>query len=413
VLARAQTGITAHRTAWGSVKLIGPGEAGTSGAEVQVEQLRHAFLFGANCFGWGATEGPATELDVAYRLRFVELFNAATLGFYWHTHEPSRGKSRHDRTDRMAAWCRDHGIAMKGHPLAWANLPDPDWLPADLGEVRAASLDRVRELVARFRSQIDVWDVVNEPSLLMWANTRLGRWAQSVGTQAYVRQHLEAARAANPEATLLVNEVLTQYPMYTLLDSLREESGRPLYDAVGLQSHMHLGPWSLAGTWDVCNRFSRLGVPLHFSEVTVLSGERLDGNRWGPSRFAYEIMQRDYVPKLYTLLFGHPAVQAITWWDLSDRGAWKGAAAGLLRADMSPKPAYEQLHDLIKRQWWTRVDGETDARGEFSFRAFYGRHRLTARSTDGREVQQEFDWLPGQENRVEIVLPEQSHQPGR
>jgi GH35 family endo-1,4-beta-xylanase len=300
---------------------------------------------------------------------------------------------------------------LKGHPLAWANLPDPTWLPTNLGEIRAASLNRVREIVARFKGEIDVWDVVNEPSLLMWAHTRLGQWAQSVGTEAYVRQHLRTAREANPEATLIVNEVLTQYPVYPLLDSLRDESGRPLYDAVGIQGHMHLGPWSLGGTWKVCEHFARLGVPLHFSEVTVLSGERLDNHRWGRSRFEYEIMQRDYVPKLYTLLFGHPAVQGITWWDLSDRGAWKGAPAGLLREDMSPKPAYEQLLDLIKRQWWTDVEGETDTDGAFSFRAFYGRYRVTARSREGRVVRHEFDWLPGQENRVKLVVPNSRRTP--
>jgi GH35 family endo-1,4-beta-xylanase len=408
VLAQAQTGITAHRTARGRLVLVAPDGDLISGAELRVEQLRHAFLFGANCFGWGKVGEPPAESDEAYRRQFANLFNAATLGFYWHTYEPERAEPAYERTDRVAAWCREHGIVLKGHPLAWANLPDPAWLPADLGEIRAASLSRVRQIVSRFKGRIDVWDVVNEPSLLMWANTRLGQWAQSVGTEAYVRQHLEAARQANPGATLMVNEVLTQYPMFSLLDSLREESGRPLYDAVGIQSHMHPGHWSLAGTWDLCNRVARLSVPLHFSEVTVLSGERLDGNRWGPSRFGYEILQRDYVPELYTLLFGHPAVQSITWWDLSDRGAWKGAPGGLLRADMSPKPAYEQLHDLIKRRWWTQVEGETDAQGEFSFRAFYGRHRLTARSRDGREDQQEFDWLPGRENHVEIVLPKQA-----
>jgi endo-1,4-beta-xylanase len=60
---------------------------------------------------------------------------------------------------------------------------------------------------------------------------------------------------------------------------------------------------------------------------------------------------------LYALLFAHPAVHALTWWDFSDRGAWQGAAAGLVRQDMSPKPAYERLRELIKGEWWTRAEG--------------------------------------------------------
>jgi hypothetical protein len=199
--------------------------------------------------------------------------------------------------------------------------------------------------------------------------------------------------------------VLTPYPSYALLDNLRDESGQPWFDAVGIQSHMHLGPWAPRYVWEVCERYARLGRPLHFTEVTVLSGERLPGDRWGPTRFEYEVMQGDAVPALYTLLFSHPTVEAVTWWDLSDRGAWKGAAAGLLRSDMSPKPAYERLEDLVKRQWWTRVRGETNAQGEFVCRAFHGRHRLTVQPPAGPAVHHEFDCLREADNRVEIVVP--------
>jgi len=34
-----------------------------------------------------------------------------------------------------------------------------------------------------------------------------------------------------------------------------------------------------------------------------------------------EALQAEEAVKLYRLLFSHPAVQAITWWDLSDRFA--------------------------------------------------------------------------------------------
>ncbi|MGA1237343.1 MAG: endo-1,4-beta-xylanase, partial [Limisphaerales bacterium] len=375
------------------------------GTQIQITQLEHAFPFGVTAFRWGPEPTPTDPLQAAYRQRLTDLFNAATLGFYWHTYEPSPGRPNHDYTDAVAKSCLAHCLRLKGHPLAWANLPDPSWLPDQPADIRQASLARTRDLVSRFKGRIDTWDVINEPSLLMWANTRLGDWAQSVGSQSYVRQHLEAAREANPTATLLVNEVLTQYPVYPLLDALRDADDRPLYDGVGLQSHMHMEPWSLTGVWKLCNRYAQLGVPLHFSEVTVLSGERLPGDQWGPSRFEYEILQRDYVPQLYTLLFGHPAIQSITWWDLSDRAAWKGAAAGLLRDDMSPKPAYEQLLDLIKRQWWTRVEGRTNPHGEFQFRAFHGRHRITLTTLQGRQFQQEFSSHPGRDTHLEIQLP--------
>ena len=48
------------------------------------------------------------------------------------------------------------------------------------------------------------------------------------------------------------------------------------------------------------------------------------------------------------MIFSHPAVEAITWWDFSDRGAWQRAPAGFLRDDLSPKPAYERLQQPVK-----------------------------------------------------------------
>ncbi len=38
------------------------------------------------------------------------------------------------------------------------------------------------------------------------------------------------------------------------------------------------------------------------------------------------------------------------WWDLED-GNWLNAPGGLVRKDLSPKPAYERLRTLIRDEW--------------------------------------------------------------
>jgi GH35 family endo-1,4-beta-xylanase len=108
---------------------------------------------------------------------------------------------------------------------------------------------------------------------------------------------------------------------------------------------MHDHTWPLRRVWDHCETYAKLGAPLHFTETTVVSGPRRGpGESWGPTTSELEAKQADYVAKLYTTLFAHPAVQGLTWWDFSDKGAWQGAAAGFLREDMSPKPVYDQCH---------------------------------------------------------------------
>jgi len=401
LLETAHTRIEQHRKGDGVIAVKGADGKPVPGANVKIEQIRHDFRFGCNLFMWERCGEPQREED--YRRRFAALLNFATLGFYWPYFERERGKPIYDYVDRVLAWCSENGITAKGHPLVW-DFADPKWLPRDFAEIRALSNSRVREIVARYRDRMAIWDVVNEPTHLGRFNTRLGEWAMSLGAGPYVTEHLKIARAANPSAMLLVNDYRTDPPFYNILDGLREQ-GKLLFDAVGIQSHMHDGGWPLRRTWEVCDIYARLGLPIHFTETTIVSGPRRgQGENWGPTTPELEAKQADYVPRFYTMLFAHPAVQALTWWDFSDHGAWQRAAAGLVRADMTPKPVYERLRELVKGRWWTKLSGVTDAQGEFAARAFYGRHRVELDGPSGRKSAQEIPWQHGHANRFEMSL---------
>ena len=401
LLETAHTRIEQHRKGDGVIAVKGADGKPVPGANVKIEQIRHDFRFGCNLFMWERCGEPQREED--YRRRFAALLNFATLGFYWPYFERERGKPIYDYVDRVLAWCLENGITAKGHPLVW-DFADPRWLPQDFAEIRALSNARVREIVARYRDRMAIWDVVNEPTHLGRFNTRLGEWAMSLGAGPYVTEHLKIARAANASATLLVNDYRTDPPFYNILDGLREQ-GKLLFDAVGIQSHMHDGGWPLRRIWEVCDIYARLGLPIHFTETTIVSGPRRgQGENWGPTTPELEAKQADYVPKFYTMLFAHPAVQALTWWDFSDHGAWQRAAAGLVRADMTPKPVYERLLELVKGRWWTKLSGVTDAQGEFAARAFYGRHRVELEGPSGRKSAQEIPWQHGHANRFEMSL---------
>jgi endo-1,4-beta-xylanase len=247
--------------------------------------------------------------------------------------------------------------------------------------------------------------VVNEATHL--ANkpnkTKMADWAAARGAVPYVEGHLDAARAANPRATLLVNDYRIDPPYYGILDKL-QRSGRPLFDAVGIQSHMHGGVWPLHKVWATCDMYGKLGLPLHFTETTIVSGPRKGpGENWGESTADGEARQAELTTKFYRTLFAHPAVQAITWWDFSDLGAWQGAAAGWLRRDMSPKPAYDALMSLIKDEWWTNEKTATDTQGRAKLRAFYGMYRLTVELPGGQVLVRDVQWERGKENRFEFT----------
>ena len=81
------------------------------------------------------------------------------------------------------------------------------------------------------------------------------------------------------------------------------------------------------------------------------------------------------VVELYTLCFSHPAVRQIVWKGFSDREA-DTAEGGLLRRDLSPKHAHKFLRKLVGTTWHSRAIGQTDSRGMYRFRGFFGTYRV-------------------------------------
>jgi GH35 family endo-1,4-beta-xylanase len=340
------------------------------------------------------------------------LLNYATLPFYWWSYESRRGEPEHERIEKIARWCREHGIATKGHPLAW-NYVDPAWLPDDLDEVRRLQMARIDDCVSRFAGLIDRWDVVNEAahfdreSLVKKQAPKLSAaWAKA-GRVEFTRECFEHARKAGPKATLLINDYRTDAPYEKVIEQLVDGQGRRLYDVIGIQSHMHGGVWGNRKIWEVCDRYARFGVPLHFTETTIVSGQRTwdkpEGSPW-PSTPEGEARQAREAVLFYTLLFSHPAVEAITWWDFSDRGAWKGAPAGFLREDMTPKPMYEELKKLIKGKWWTTAALTTADDGTATARGFLGEYKVTVTAQGRPPVARSCTLSAGKDNRVEIRL---------
>jgi len=419
LLAEADARIERHRKADVTIRVVDAAGRPVGGATVDVEQTRHAFLFGSNIFKWGLAEhgfrrGEGTpEQQEAYRRRFAELLNFATLPFYWASYEPERGRPEHEYRERVARWCKEQGIRTKGHPLAW-NHADPRWLPDDVEEIRRLQMARIDDCVARFKGLIDTWDVVNEathfdrPDFLNRRAPKHSRMWQQVGRIEFTRQCFQHARAANPEATLLINDYRTDPAYERVIEGLVDDRGKRLYDVIGIQSHMHGGVWPNRKIWEVCERFSRFGVPLHFTETTILSGKRgwrdARPGEW-PSTPEGEAYQAREVVRFYTMLFSHPAVEAITWWDFSDFHSWKNAPAGLVRADMTPKPAYEELMKLVKGKWWTRAELKTGEDGTAAVRGFLGEYRVTVGVGGETAAGGEFSLEKGKEpSRWEVKL---------
>ncbi len=364
-------------------------------ARVTVSLLRHDFRLGANGFliragGGGNARPPAdAPLLVEYERVFAGLLNSATLPFYWGGYEPATGQEGTDRLRQMAAWCLAHGVKPKGHPLAWHEVY-PTWAGTLKDEdVLRRLRERVGRIVSQFRGSLDAWDVFNETTVAARFDNAVGRWVKARGPADCVAEMLRLAREANPEAELLYNDFNVSPAMEELVDELRRR-GAP-FDAIGIQSHMHKGAWSAEKLWTTCETYARFGLPLHFTELTLLSGrlKAADDDDWHRRHTDWvttpegEARQLEEGRRFYTLLFSHPAVDAVTWWDFSDREAWQGAPAGLLRKDMSPKPLADWLRRAFHEKWTTRSVARADNDGVVTFRGFYGTYAVRVETDSG------------------------------
>ncbi len=406
VVSQAEQRIRKCRMGTASLRLTGPdGKALPAGTSFRTNQTGHKFLFGCNIFKLGRCR--TAENNAAYEKQFAELLNYATLPFYWWQYEMQKGKPDEARTEEIVRWCNAHGITMKGHPLAW-NYVDPRWL-ADSTPEEAMRLqfERIGRCARRFKGKIDIWDVVNEATAydreeLKRRSPKLTEAIAKMGIGDYVRTAFKTARQANPHATLVINDYRTD-PDFAdkVISQLVDDAGRPMYDVVGIQSHMHGGYWGAARAWDVCERFAKFGKPLHFTETTVVSGPR-KGSAWTTTPEGEQDQARR-VSEFYTVLFSHPAVEAITWWDFTDQGAWQSAPAGLVRGDMTPKPVYEQLLSLVKGKWWTKVEAATKADGNVEFQGFLGQYEIEA-TAGGRRLAGKFSLEKEQKAPLEIRL---------
>ncbi|OGV65047.1 MAG: hypothetical protein A2283_20515 [Lentisphaerae bacterium RIFOXYA12_FULL_48_11] len=354
-----------------------------SGKNIEVRQVRHKFLFGSNAF---LIESELKRNDKAlydaYCNRFSALMNYATLPFYWGSYEKEQNRTGEDRLKRMAEWCVSNEIRPKGHPLLWHQVP-PGWLGAkNIDEIEFFQLGRIEREIKTFTGLIDTWDVVNEAVVMPKTQYPVGKLCAAKGNVELIKKAFECTRKQPGNRTLLLNDYDDARKYAELIHKCVQEGVG--IDVIGYQSHMHSQYWKPQRTWEVCQLLGHFGKPLHFTELTILSGREKPGeagkdddHKGWTSEAGDEQIQAERVTEFYSILFSHPSVEAITWWDFSDLRAWRKAPAGLLRSDMSPKPAYDALLQLIKKDWWTGpLKLKTDKDGRVFFRGFLGKYHV-------------------------------------
>lgn len=416
--ARVASGIEQHRKGDGRIKLIDQNGKPLSGVKVKLKQKSHSFRFGANLFMLDELE--TEEKNEAYKKAFADVFNMATLPFYWDSLEPERGNPRYGKDspkvyrrpspDLCIEFCEKHGIEPREHALAYDTF-FPKWLyNASVDEVKQALEQHYAEISERYSHKINTIEVTNEmdnrartkffdePDFVDWCFKTAAKYFPN--NQLVINERTGRAW----EDTCRTSDRYYAYTEAAMLKGVR-------IDAIGMQYHLFfrredaykktrltLNPESLYRHMDL---YGRLGKPLQVTEVTVPSYS------WESED---EELQAEIIEKLYSIWFSHPNVEQIIYWNLVDGyayGAEPGDMAagenyyhgGLLRFDLSPKPAYLKIKELTQERWHTEAEVTTDENGCADFRGFYGDYEVTV-GADTKTVSH----LKNQENVYTLTL---------
>jgi endo-1,4-beta-xylanase len=268
----------------------------------------------------------------------------------WGPAEPLRGQFNWSRADDLVAFAKAHGQKVRGHTLVWHSQL-PQWLitgafqPAEVKDLMVA---HVTQEASRYKGAIYAWDVVNE------AFADDGSWRHSIWYDAmgpdYVAIALRAARAADPDAKLYINDynVETDSPkmraLYDLVASLKR-AGEPI-DGVGLQSHFIAGKMP-ADFQAVMEKFAALGVDVAVTELDLRIPLPADEK-------ALSAQAADFANVIHACK-ATPRCVGVTTWGVTDDRSWvptffSGYGAALPFDEMyHPKPAVPAMIEA-----WTK-----------------------------------------------------------
>ena len=377
-----------HRRATAVIRVLDASGQPVANRKLRLEQTTHDFLFGCGAFD-AIPYANGKGDDPLYKDRmekWLRLFNYGTMSFYWGRYEPEEGKPEFESRMNASRFLASRGVTVKGHPLCWHTVC-ADWLMKyDDKTILDKQLERIHRDVSGFAGVIDIWDVINEvvimPEFDRYDNA-ITRVCKRYGRVPLVKEVFEAAKAANPNALLLINDFnLSDRYAALIRDSL--DAGAPI-GAIGLQTHQHQGYMGAEKLGEILRRFEGFGLPLHFTENTLVSGHLMPPHivdlndyqipEW-PTTPEGEARQAREWEEMLRLLFAHPMVKAVTDWDFTD-GMWLGAPSGLLAKDNREKPAYKTLEKLIHGEWRTRCELRTDENGCAEATGFKGRYALS------------------------------------
>ena len=318
--------------------------------------------------------------DDAQKALVIKQFNSVTAENDWKPGEihPKEGVWNFERADKIADFCRQNGIKMRGHCLCW-HSQFADWMFTDKkGKpvTKEVFYQRLREhihtVVNRYKDVVYAWDVVNEA---MADDNQFGprfgfgrpgqepspyrqsRHFQLCGDE-FIAKAFQFAREADPNTLLFYNDYSCvdegkRERIYNMVKKMKD-AGVPI-DGIGMQGHYNIYFPSEEQLEKAIVRFKEIVKHINITELDLRmnneSGGQLMFSRGEakPMPAYMGTLQTDQYARLFKVFRKHAdVIDNVTFWNLGDKDSWLGVNNHPLPFDENyrPKACFRAIRDF-------------------------------------------------------------------
>ena len=275
-------------------------------------------------------------------------FNSIVSGndMKWSSTEPAEGNFTFTAADAQVNFAQSHNMLVRGHNLVWATgQQTPTWVfleadgktplsasnPADVTLLTQRIQNHINAEMTHFGTKVYVWDVVNEPLDPNQPDCLAHGPFYNVLGKSYIDIALQAARAANPNARLFINDYSTTNAnkLACLVRVIQDLQSRGIpIDGVGHEMHNNINFPSASAIANAVNTVAALGIDQQITELDMsvyragdnTSNYGANGGTVPPSVVA----QQGYMYGQYFATFRelNGKLSGVTFWGIADDDTW-------------------------------------------------------------------------------------------
>lgn len=243
-------------------------------------------------------------------------------------------------TEKLLKWCKDNGMAMRGHTLVWYSQT-PNWIFYEDFDTkkslvsREVMLERMDSYISQVFTLLEekgylesfyAYDVVNEA----WMEDGTKRdclWLKTIGEDYLWYAFYYADKYAPEYIDLYYNDYNEQFKtetLYNFVQTLKDEDGNYLIDGVGFQAHLYTED-DLDTYFNTVERLGSLGLKVNLTELDVCLGTwqnikpATEENLKAQGQYYYNLING----LLQRVDEGKVKMDSLTFWGFADGLSWR------------------------------------------------------------------------------------------